>query len=103
MRSMNEGDKKWIQDMITYYDHKYPNGEDSIALCVVTAKQEYQQLQVEQSISKSGVVRGNEAGRRHSIAIPSRLYAILKKRYPTLFTQDIKWFKRNFPMFTVAK
>ena len=101
---MNEGDKKRIAEIIRLYDQKYPTGEDSIAMCVVSAQHEQRDLEFELKVSsKTGVVNGNEAGRRLSIALPGKLYWILKKQYPTLLNKDIGWFKKNFPLFVISK
>lgn len=101
---MNEGDKKRIAEIIRMYDQKYPDGEDSIAMCVVSAKQEQNELILERKVSsKTGVVNNNEAGRRLTVAVPSKLYWILTKQYPTLMNRDIKWFKRHFPLFVVSR
>lgn len=101
---MQEGDKKRIAEIIRIYDARYPTGEDSIALCVVSAKHEQRELALERKVSsKTGVVNENDAGRRLSIALPGKLYWILKKQYPTLLNKDIAWFKRNFPLFVISK
>lgn len=101
---MNEGDKKRIAEIIRLYDQKYPDGEDSIAMCVVSAKDEQKELALERRISsKTGVVNNSDVGRRLSVAIPSKLYWILTKQYPTLMNRDIKWFKRHFRMFVISR
>lgn len=101
---MNEGDKKRIAEIIRIYDQKYPTGEDSIAMCVVSAKHEQRDLALERKISsKTGVVNNSDSGRRLSISMPGKLFWILKKQYPTLLNKDINWFRRHFPMFVVSK
>lgn len=99
MKSYN---KQWIQNVIDEYDKKYPEGEDSISMCVVSAKHEQAELIAQKAVSeKSGVVKASSADRRLSLVMPSKLYAILREAYPELLTKDIKWFKANFPVFTI--
>jgi hypothetical protein len=101
---MNDGDKKWIEDAIRHHDRRFPTGPDSIAMSVVTANQEQRELELTRTVSTTtGVINNNEMGRRMTVALPENLYIVLIKRYPQLFKQDIKWFKRNFPMFVLEK
>lgn len=98
---MGPNDKLVIQRIIEAYDRVHPTGEDSIALCVLTAQQERDELRLLRKVSKTGVVKSSDSGRRLSIVLPENLWGILRRRYPKLFTEDLQWFKKNFKMFTI--
>ena len=102
---MNESDKKWIADAIRHHDRRFPSGPDSIAMAVLSAKEEQRELQLMNDVSKTGVIHNSDSGRRMSLTLPENLYIVLRKRYPTLFSDkaNIKWFRRHFPMFVISK
>ena len=102
---MNESDKRWITDAIRHHDRRYPTGPDSIAMSVLSARQEQFELGLTKQVSKTGVVKNSDSGRRMAISLPENLYIVLRKRYPTLFSdqKNLKWFKKTFPMFLVAE
>lgn len=98
-------DKRWIEDVIKIYDRNHPMDLDSIAMSVVSAKQEQNELQRSNLVSKTGVIKGNEAGRRMGISIPEELLMIIRRRYKNIIRdpQQYQWFKKNFPMFVVNR
>lgn len=103
MTSIGPGDKQRIVDIIKLYDSQHPDGDDSIAMSVLSAQREQRELELMGAISrKTGVVK-ESAGRRLSVVMPEGLYMILRKQYPTLLGEDIKWFKKTFPMFVINK
>lgn len=101
---MTETDRQWIERAIQHHDRRFPTGVDSIAMSVLSAKQEQFELEMMHKIDKkTGVIKTSDAGRRMTVAMPENLYMVLIRRYPRLFKDDIKWFKRKFPMFVIAK
>lgn len=103
MESIGPGDEQRIVDIIMMYDRQNPDGPDSIAMSVLSAKREQQDLELQGAISrKTGIVK-NSPGRRLSVVMPEGLYLILRKQYPTLLGKDIQWFKKHFPMFVINK
>lgn len=98
---MNESDKRWIEDAIRHHDRRFPHGPDSIAMSVVSAQHEQNELKMTRKVSKTGVIDNSQSGRRMTVALPENLYIVLRKKYPNLFSKDIRWFKRNFPMFVL--
>jgi hypothetical protein len=101
---LGEGDYLQILEIIETYDKVYPEGENSIGAAVTTARREQKELKFLKEVdSKTGVVHGNEAGRRNTVSMPTGLYILLKRKYPTLFTQYIEWFKAKFPAFVINK
>lgn len=102
---MNESDKKWIENAIRHHDRRFPTGPDSIALSVVTAKKEQEELEFHRKITSTGVIRSSDSGRRLGVTMPENLYIVLRKKYPTLFTDkdNYRWFKRKFPMFVAHR
>lgn len=102
--SLGDGDKRKIADIIREYDRRYPTGENSIAASVVSAQHERAELELLGTVSsKTGVVNDSEAGRRLAVSMPTALYFMLRQQYPNLFSTEIKWFKRHFPMFVITK
>lgn len=102
---MTEDDRRWIEDAIKHHDKRFPTGPDSISMSVVTAQNEQNELQRGFAVDKHGVINKSQSGRRHRLSMPSNLYAVLKFKYPDLFTDKEKyaWFKKKFPMFLVQR
>jgi hypothetical protein len=88
-----------VQEVITLYEQLYSTGPDSIAWCILDAKKEQDELYVDKRISKTGIVMGSETGRRLKYVMPSNLYIMLRKKFPTIFSKDVKKFERDFPVF----
>lgn len=89
-----------VQQVIDLYAQANPEGENSIGASILSAKEEQRELMLEQKLSqRTGVIRKNEAGRRLSFVMPSDLYIVLKKKFPTIFAGDKKKFEKDFPIF----
>ena len=92
-------DANKVREAIELYERIHPTGPDSIAMAILDAKAEQIELTREHRVGKHGIVMGNEAGRRLRYVMPSNLYIALRKKFPTIFTRDIKKFERDFPVF----
>lgn len=99
---MQAYNKQKIQQIVDVYERMYPTGPDSIAWCMVEAKNEQRELMLERRISKSGIIMKSESGRRQLFTMPSGLYLMLRKADPEIFKTHLKYLKRDFPVFFKA-
>lgn len=92
-----------VRDVIQLYERMNPTGPDSIYECMREAKHEQEELERSGIANiRTGVMNKNEAGRRLAFTMPSALYIMLRKKFPTIFKADKKRFERDFPVFFKA-
>lgn len=93
-------DRDKVREIIDAYEHVHPQGPDSIAWCMIQAKQEQEELERMGAVSnRTGVINNSASGRRQKFTMPSELYILLQKKFPEIFKRDLKQFEKDFPIF----
>ena len=89
-----------VQQAIDIYDRLYPTGPDSSAWSILSYRNELRELELQGVANRrTGVINKSDAGRRMKMVMPSNLYTVLLKKFPTIFKADMKKFERDFPVF----
>jgi hypothetical protein len=89
-----------VQEIIDMYSRMYPSGPDSIGASILLAKEEQRELQMTHAVNnRTGVIKNSEVNRRLLFVIPQGLYMMLVKKFPAIFKSELKYFKRDFPVF----
>ena len=92
-------DAQKIKAVIQIYERANPTGPDSIAASILSYKSEHEEMTRTRQVSKTGIIQQSDSGRRMKFVMPSNLYIILRKKFPTIFEADLKHFERDFPVF----